>query len=446
MFCPNTKRAPVRQKRSAVLLAVAAAGLATAPRALAEKTLYRNAERATELVLNLDAIGALYQSDNAWFGESEAFLGAPVDRWAELGVEPTLSFETRAGRGSLFAALSGVYTSTVGDDAAGSTVGLADTGALTLEQAHVGWRREDVFSALDGDTLSITAGRLDYSIGTGLLVDDGSADGGDRGGWYLGMRKSFAQALVASLDSETWLFEVFQLSNQPRTGETRGEAHGANVEYRFGDSASLGTSYLWVDMDDPLVETLDVYSARASWRGGGLTLAAEYVDESSGQIDATGHYAQIGYVLDSRPWSPELRLRRAIFGGDDPATPLDERFREIAYGMTEWGSWYQGEITGEYALGNGNLESQLARLTLAPSEAVTFDVLYYRFALEQPASFGATADDWGDELDFAVEWAASESVSVTGVLGVLRPGDAAEEIVGGSSDWAHAMVLVSYSW
>ena len=428
-------------------MVLAAAGLVAAPCAWAGQTLYRNAERAAELVLNLDAIGAWYRSDNAWFGESEAFVGAPVDRWAEFGVEPTLSFETRAGRGSLFASLSGVYTSTVSDDASGSTVGLSDTDALTLEQAHVGWRLDDVFAALDGDTLSIAAGRLDYGIGTGLLVDDGSADGGDRGGWYLGMRKSFSQSLLASLDSETWLFEVFQLSNQPRTGDTRGEAHGANVEYRFGDSAALGTSYLRVDTNDPLVETLDVYSARASWRGGnGLSLAAEYVDEGSGQIDATGYYAQIGYALDSRPWSPELRLRRATFSGDDLATPLDERFREIAYGMTEWGSWYQGEITGEYALGNGNLDSRLARLTLAPTDAVTFDVLYYRFTLEQPASFGATADDWGDELDFTVEWAAGETVSVTGVLGVLRPGDAAEQIVGGRSDWAHAMLLVSYSW
>jgi len=28
----------------------------------------------------------------------------------------------------------------------------------------------------------------------------------------------------------------------------------------------------------------------------------------------------------------------------------------------------------------------------------------------------------------------------------LRPGAAAEQIVGGSSDWTHAMLLVTYSW
>jgi hypothetical protein len=434
----------MREKSPAVLFA-AACGVSTAQYARAEQTLYRNTERATELVLSLDAVGAWYHSGDAWFGESDTFLGARVDRWAEFGVEPTLSFETRAGRGSVFASLSGVYTSTVGDDASGSTIGLSDTDALTLEQAHVGWRRDDVFTALEGDTLSITAGRLDYGIGTGMLIDDGGADGGDRGGWYLGMRKTFAQSFVASLDSETWLLEVFRLENQPRERDTRGEARGANVEYRFGDSAALGTSYFRVDTDEPLFETLDVYSARASFRaGGGLELAAEYADEGSSQIDATGYYAEIGYAVESRPWS--IRFRRARFTGDDPATAPDERFREIAYGMTDWGSWYQGEITGEYALGNGNLESRLARLTLAPSADVTFDFMYYRFTFDQPASFGAIADDWGNELNFTVEWAATDSVSLTGVLGVLRPGDAAEQIVGGGSDWTHAMLLVSYSW
>ncbi len=427
--------------------AAAAAGVAAAPCVLAEQTLYRNAERATELVLNVDATGAWYRSSDAWFGESDAFLGAPVDRWAEFGVEPTLSLETRAGRGSLFAALSGVYTSTVSDDASGSTVGLTDTDALTLEQAHVGWRVEDVFAALDGASFSIAAGRLDYGIGTGLLVDDGGADGGDRGGWYLGMRKAFWQSLVASLDSDTWLFEVFQLRNQPRAGDTRGEARGANVEYRFGERAALGTSYFRVDTDDPLVAGLDATSARASWHAPhGLELAGEYVDERSGRIDATGYYAEIGYSFESRAWSPVLRLRHARFDGDDPATALDERFREIAYGMTDWGSWYQGEITGQYAIGNGNLESRLVRLTLAPRDGVTVDAMYYRFALDQPASFGAASDDWGDELDFTVEWDATATVSVTGVLGVLRPGDAATQIVGGGSDWIHAMLLVSFSW
>jgi Alginate export len=433
--------------RTAALYLVAAGSVARVSSAWAEYTIYRDAARGTEVVLNVDAIGAWYGSNSAWFGESEAYLGAKIDRWADFGIEPTLSLETSAGRGRLFAAVSGVYASTLGDDASGSTIGFDDTDSLTLEQAHIGWRADDLFAALAGDAFSIAVGRQDYGIGSGLLIDDGGADGGERGGWYLGMRKAFAQSLVASLDSETWLLEAFTLENQPREGDTRGDARGANIEYRFGERAALGTSYLRVGTEDPTSESLDVYSVRASWRAaGGFGVAAEHVDESSGLIDATGYYAEIGYAFESRAWSPEIRFRHARFSGDDPATALDERFREIAYGSTDWTSWYQGEITGEYVLGNGNLESELVRVTFTPSERITFDAMYYRFTLDEPASFGATSSDWGDELNFTIDWAATEQVSVTGVLGVLQPGDAAEQIVGGGSRWLHTMLLVSYSW
>lgn len=426
---------------------VAALGLLQAPVAYAEHELYRNTARETSLVFSVDAIGAWYRSGGAWFGESEAFLGTHIEQWADLGVEPTLAFETRAGRGNFFAALSGVYASTAGDDASGSTVGFDDTDSLTLEQAHLGWRAEDLFAALDGDTFSIAVGRLDYTIGTGLLVDDGGADGGERGGWYLGMRKAFAEAVVAKLDSERWLVEIFDLSNQPRVGDTRGSARGANFEYRVGAGTALASSYLKIETEEPGIASLDVYSARAHWSGqGGFELSAEYVDQGNSEIEAKGYYAELGYTFESRAWSPQLRFRHALFDGDDPDTPRDERFRELAYGSTDWTSWYQGEITGEYVLGLGNLESQLVRLTLTPSESVTFDAMYYRFTLDRPMSLGATADDWGDELNVTVEWAATDQVSVTGVLGLLRPGQAAEQIVGGGSDWTHVMLLVAYSW
>jgi hypothetical protein len=429
---------------TAFLCYASLAGIVHSPSAEAEHALYRDSDR--ELLFNVDVLGAWYSSDESWFGESQSFLGADVDQWAELGVEPGLSFTSRAGRGTLFAALSGVYARTLHDDAAGSTVGLDDTASLTLEQAHVGWRADGLFAALEGDELSVTVGRVDYGIGTGLLIDDGGADGGDRGGWYLGMRKAFAQSLVVRLASETWQFELFSLTNQPREGDTRGEARGANVEYRLGD-ATLGGSYIEAETDDPAFDALDVVSARASWEAAsGFGVVAEYVDERSAVIDANGYFAEIGYTFRSRAWSPRIRARRAHFSGDDLATPRDERFREIAYGSTDWTAWYQGEITGEYALGNGNLESQLLRLTLAPAATLTVDAMYYRFTLDRPASFGASSDDWGNELNFTAEWQATEAVTITGVLAVLRPGDAAEQIVGGGRDWLHTMLLVSYAW
>jgi hypothetical protein len=427
---------------------IGAAVLAAGP-ASAEYELYKNEAKGTDLKFNTDVIAAWYNSNNSWFGNSETFLGANTDNWADVGLEPKFTFETHAGKGTLFAALSGVYTSTAGDDASGLTVGLDKTSSFTLEQGNVGWKAENLFDWLENDKLSITVGRQDYTIGTGLLINDGGGDGGERGGWYLGMRKAFSDALVASLDSDTWLFEVFRLKNQPRGGGTQGDAYGANVEYKFGEETKVGTTYMEVDSNLPGAATLDVYSARANWRAAsGFGLAGEYVDETSSQIKATGYYGEVSYAAMKNSWSPVFSYRYAHFDGDNPATPVDERFREIAYGYTDWGSWYQGEITGEYALGNGNLVSQMVRVKMQPKEDLTLNVMYYKFTLDQPASFGVTDKNWGDEINFTVEWAVNERVYVIGVLGALMPGDGALQYAGGprDSDWTHGMLYVSYSW
>ncbi|HSC16044.1 MAG TPA: hypothetical protein VLI71_13050, partial [Gammaproteobacteria bacterium] len=355
----------------------------------------QRAREGTTLAFRADAIAAFYSSNDSWFGASESFLGANTDHWADLGLDAGLSFEKKLVDGTLFSELSGVYTSTSGDDASGSTIGLTDKSAITLEQAHVGWKAANLFEDMENDTLSITVGRQSYNIGSGLLINDGGADGAERGGWYLGLRTAFSESLVASLDSDRWLVEGLRLRNRPRQGGTQGEAYGANAEYKLGDATRFGGTFMQVDSNVPGEAKLDVFSARAEWKGlekpgsGALGLAGEYVDQSSSQIAATGYYIEIRSLLNSTA-VPALSYRYAHFDGDDPATAKDERFREIAYGFTDWGAWYQGEITGQYALGNGNLVSHQLRFT-GESDA-TLHLLYYRFRLDEPASSGASKD------------------------------------------------------
>ena len=419
--------------------------LATRP-ASAERELYRDDAHGAKLDFTFDLIGAWYNGNNSWFGRSAQFLGANTDHWADIGMEPGLTYERSLGRGTLFGAVSGVYTSTTGNDASGLTVGLDNASELTLELGNVGWRVEDALDALENSTFTVTVGRQDYSIGTGLLIDDGAEDGGERGGWYLGMRKAFTESVVASLDSDRWLFELFRLENHPRRGGPLGEAYGANVEYKFREDTNLATTYMAVDSNAPGTVMLDVYSVRANWRAqSGFGLAGEYVDESSNQINATGYYGEISYAAKGA-WSPVFSYRYAHFDGDNLATPIDERFHEIAYGFSDWGAWYQGEITGEYALGNGNLVSNLFRVQLQPKEDLTINAMLYQFTLDRPLSFGVASDDWGNEVDFTVEWEVNEHVSVVGVLAKLFPGDGAKQYVGGgpTDDWTHAMLYVSY--
>jgi hypothetical protein len=429
-----------------VCTAALMATLGTAPPAAADHTVYEKGD--TRSAISLDLVAAGFDNSDAWFGEAESFVGEDTDGWTEFGAEAGFSFETGLGPGVVYGALSGVYTATGNDDASGLTVGLNDTDDFTLEQRHLGWRVDDVFSGLANDVVSVTVGRQDYSIGTGIIIDDGSADGGHRGGWYIGMRKVFPESFIVRLESDELLLEAFTLENDPRKGGTNGEATGFNAEYYFGGKGTLGGSFVYVDAKLPGLDELDVYSARGEIEPvDGLSFSGEFVREDSSDIEADGYYAQGGYEFRDVPWTPSITYRFAHFDGDDPSTDTDEQFREIAYGYTDYGYWFQGEISGNYPLGNGNVVSHMVRARATPIEGVITSLIYYDFSLDQPQIFGdpVASDDWGDEINLTVDWEATANVYIIGVLGVLMPGAAAEEWVGGNQNWNYLMLYVSYS-
>jgi hypothetical protein len=426
------------------------ASLFTPSAALAEYELYNR--DGTKLMFNADLAVVGFLSNNSWFGQSESFLGANTDNWLELGFEPQLALETPLGGGTFYGKLSAVYTNTFGDDASGLTIGLDGTHDWTLEQGNIGWKISNLFPGLEDDTFSITIGNQDYLIGTGLLIADGTGDGAERGGWYLGMRKVFKNSAIVRLASKELLAEAFYLENQPREGGIEGNVAGGNLEYHFGDKLTLGGTYLLADANIPGIDTLDVYSGRVNWMPlTGFTLSGEYVYQKSDQIKADGGYAQAAYEAKDVPWSPVFSYRYARFTGDKPDTARNEGFRPIAYGYTDYGSWYQGEITGNYPLGNSNLISHLLRAKMKPSEKVTLNLMYYNFSLVEPGALTGgvgpvTSSDWGDEVDFIVDWQATEKIYVIGVAGVLFPGQAAEQWVGGNDNWLLGMLYASYAF
>jgi hypothetical protein len=204
-----------------------------------------------------------------------------------------------------------------------------------------------------------------------------------------------------------------------------------------------------VDARSEGADDLDVWSVRLGWTGrSGLELGGEYVVEDSNSIDADGWYGQVGWSFAETAWAPWIGYRYAHFDGDDPRTAEDERFREIAYGFTDYGSWYQGEITGNYPLANGNLASHMLRFKATPNDQWTLNLFYYRFRLDHPASLdpSVTSDDWGDEVNVTADWALTDNWYLIGVAAVLFPGDAAEQWVGGNDDWLYSMLYASYSF
>src|SRR5262249_31683610 len=97
---------------------------------------------------------------------------------------------------------------------------------------------------------------------------------------------------------------------------------------------------------------------------------------------------QGAYQFSHRSWKPKFSYRFARFEGDNPATVTNEAFDPLFLGFSDWGSWWQGEIAGEYFLSNSNLTSHQTRLQLTPSKVLNVGMIYYNFKIDQPASYG----------------------------------------------------------
>ena len=403
--------------------------------ALADYELYKEGD--TTLNLQFTTIGAQFGQDQSWFGEASSFIGSGGHHWTEFGTEFGGKGEMGLWGGTFFGEASGIYTRSSGDDASGVTVGLDEESETTLEQGHIGWKTADTFTGLEDSTLTVKLGRFDYNIGTGMLINDGGSDGGDRGGWYIGMRKAFQNAGIISLDSKSLKVQAFRLKNNPRRGGQQGEARGLNVDYTFGEegAVALGGSYMRVyPQDGP--EDADVYDGRASWTVlPGLTLSGEYAKES-GDLDGKGYYAQALYEFSDVAWKPAVTYRYASF---------DDGFNTLAYGYTDYGYWFQGELAGNYPLFNNNLNSNMLRVKLAPQESLTVNLFYYNFTLDNAQSFGVTSDDFGDEVDLTVDWQATDRIYVIAVLAQLNPDNGAEQWTGGGKDWKYGMLLVQFT-
>jgi hypothetical protein len=416
----------------------------------ADMELYKEGD--TNLDLKAIVNAATFMGNDSSFGESKSFYGANTDDWSEGTFELGLAGATAIGRGSVFAEVSGLYTRTWGNDASGLTVDENNTDDTDWEQAHIGWRSGSTFSALDEDAVSVQAGKFDYVVGTGLLIADGTSDGGERGGWYLSSRKVFHDSFLAKLDTGPWLVEGFYLENEARRGGGEGEAWGTNIEYEIeASNMLLGTSWFRIPDEDKFeFEGYDALSLRGDWKlTPEFTLSGEFVTEDKKQgADPQGWFVQGTYQLNDVSWTPEFCSRYSAFDGDDRSTAKDEGFSVAAYGFTDYGSWFQGEVTGNYPLDNSNQLSHMVRMQVFPTEDLILNLQYYNFTLDEKHIFGdpVSSDDWGDEINLTADWELNDNIYLIGVLAVLFPGDAAEDWTGGDENWTYGMLMMTYTF
>lgn len=380
--------------------------------------------------------------------------GDLTDNWFEGSMKPALGGQyTMANSSQIYGMLSAVGERTY--SAAPTLVG-GDASSFKEEDLYIGWRSGTSLGDLGEDALDFSVGRNRYRLGHGMLLWDGAAEGGSRGGYWTNARQAFKFAAIGRFKPGHNTLEAFYLErDELPEARTDSKLWGVNYEYAFGEEATLGATYMkWSANPDeaPQRDGLDVYNVRAfltPFPGlKALSFDGEYAKEDNGAaLDSTAWNAQVAYQFDMG-WKPKLSYRYAFFEGDNPATSRNEAFDGLFTGFYDWGSWWQGEIAGEYFLANSNLISHQLRIHTTPNDAVGTGLIFYDFLLDRPESFGpqVTSDQVGYELDWYLDWAINDHFTASFVAAVADPGKALEQSTGRTDKFYYGMVYVAYSY
>ena len=411
---------------------------------------------AFDWTFNFDASAGTFGFDNSLYTnpKPEQPSGDLSDNWSEASVKPAVSaVYTTGSSAQVYGKLSAVGTRTFG--AAPDLVG-NDESYFDIEDAYIGWRSGTSLEGLGENALDFTIGRTQYTLGQGMLLYDGSADGGSRGGYWTGARKAFEFAAIGRFKPGNHTFEAFYLDKDDiREADSDTKVWGANYEYAIGEDTTLGATYMkWsADQDEaPQRDGLDVYNFRAYTAPfaalKALSFAAEYAIEDNGDaLDSTAWNLLAAYQFDYT-WQPKLSYRYAIFEGDNPETAKNEAFDSLLTGFSDWGTWWQGEIAGEYFVSNSNLISHQLRLHVTPNDAISTGLIFYDFQFDEPESLGptVTSDDVGYELDWYMDWSLNDNITLSFVAAIAEPGDGIEQLSGRTDNFYYGMIFAAYSF
>lgn len=376
------------------------------------------------------------------------------DQWFEGYVKPALSASHQEGNSSeLYGKLSAVGERTYGSvpEPFGQ-----DVSSFGPEDLYIGWRSGKSLGAGE-NALDFSVGREQYQLGHGLLVYDGASEGGSRGGYWTNARKAFELAAIGRFKPGAHTIEGFYLDrDELEENDSGSRLWGLNYEYSLGEDSTIGATYLKV-LAHPDVKPgrdgLNVFNVRAYVAPiptqPDLSFEFEYASERNGAaLDSNAWTLQGAYEFSESTWKPKLSYRYAFFEGDDPATATNEAFDPLFPGFHDWGTWWQGEIAGEYFLSNSNLKSQLVRAHVEPNEALSGGLLLFHFSLDHPASLGpqVTAKDVAFEIDAYSDWKVNSNFTLSLVGAYADPGKAVQQLTGRTKNFAYGMVYVGYSF
>ena len=390
---------------------------------------------------NLDAgLGAFGFMNSLYTPAHPDPSGNLGDNWVESFVRPAISMTLPAAKGELYGKVSVVGERTF---AAPPPLVGQEASSFQVEDLHLGWR---------SDMLDFTVGRAQYTIGHGLILWDGGGEGGTRGGFWSNARKAWQFAGIARIKPKNHTFEAFYLDrDEVPESETGTRVFGANYQLALGDATTLGATYMQFLSDSlPARDELGVFNVRAYTSPlkslPGLGIEAEYALESNSLVESSAFNVLASYELSKARWKPRLSYRYAFFQGDDGGTTKSEAFDPLIPGFYDWGTWWQGEIAGEYFLPNSNLISHQVRLHVTPSESVSGGLFGYQFQFDQPAAAGATSSSVAFEIDGYADWKINSNFLASFIFAYAMPQDGGTQATGRTESFLYGMIYIAYSY
>lgn len=425
----------------------------------------QNTERSTGLPRH---VKWTFNFDAGWgtFGFANSLYNNPKDpgvqehlsdQWFEGYVKPALSGDyTLASQSELYGRISAVGERTFGS--VPSAFG-EDVSSFGPEDLYFGWRSGKALTIGD-NAVDLSIGRNQYQLGHGMLVYDGASEGGTRGGYWTNARKAFELAAVARFrPAGPHAIEMFYLDkDELPENDTASKLWGLNYEYAVGANkeTTISATYMrWFadpekrpDRDGLKVFNLRAYTTPIASTPE-LSFEFEYASErNGGALDSNAWTLQGSYELQDIAWKPKLSYRYALFQGDDPTTAANENFDPLFVGFHDWGTWWQGEIAGEYFLANSNLKSHLIRAHVEPSDRMSGGLLFFDFRLDHPQALGPGVTDThvAHELDAYTDWKLNDNFTLSFVGAYADPGKAVQQFSGRTKNFAYGMVYVGYSF
>jgi hypothetical protein len=408
-------------------------------------------------VVNMDAGWGSFGFANSLFNNpKEPGLDENLsDQWFEGYVKPGLSATYTLESSSV------VYgkLSVVGERTYGSVPEQfgQDISSFGPEDLYIGWRSGSALPSLGDNALDFTIGRSQYRLGHGFLLWDGAAEGGSRGGYWTNARKAFEFSAIGRLKPGRHTVETFYLDkDELEENDSGSRLWGTNYEYSFGPATTVGATYMKWFADaamKPGRDGLNVFNVRAYTsplaRTPALSFEVEYASERNGDaLNSNAFTVQGAYEFTRVTWKPKLSYRYAYFQGDDPDTPANENFDPLFLGFSDWGTWWQGEIAGEYFLSNSNLKSHLIRVHATPIESVSGGLMFFKFSLDNPQAAGpqVTDSDAAFEIDAYADWKLNGNFTLSFIGAYADPGKAVQQSSGRTKNFAYGMAYIGYSF